>query len=176
MRSMAVCRGCDLLQVRGPDPPNVTRVGGSLTRRQYRCFTGATYFNGKAVSWEDWKYEEDFVQFSLPKLCPLNKGDVGIESERLYGLDLGDQEHGVLTLNDLNEAFRDIECLDCLVKELTVNQDTLKAIKEWGSEVLSPATEEEVMKTGMVGFIWGARLYQSCPPGEVMVEGEVFEE
>jgi hypothetical protein len=50
----------------------------------------------------------------------------------------------------------------------------LSPIRTWGADIFSPVRRESILKTGVIGYVWGAALYKSrvFPNNRVYLTGE----
>jgi uncharacterized protein YegJ (DUF2314 family) len=71
-------------------------------------------------------------------------------------LDVSSPVLGVLSTDQLNEAFKMIERFNQRVEKVLINADTFDSL---GTDVMDVATKEEMLKTGCMGHMWAAQLY-----------------
>jgi len=81
---------------------------------------------------------------------------------------------GNLTANALADAFALIETNDVRVANVFLNAKDYADLRKWDRDTLDVETQAVLLKTGLMGTIWGARLIVSriVPQGTVYCLGE----
>jgi HK97 family phage major capsid protein len=81
---------------------------------------------------------------------------------------------GNLTSNALADAFAAIERSDIRVATVFMNAKEFNDIRKWDRDTLDTQTQGEILKTGLMGTLWGAKIIVSriVPEGTVYVAGE----
>jgi len=63
--------------------------------------------------------------------------------------------------SELADAFCSIEKLDLRVDRITINAMTYSFFRRFRNDALDPVTEAKTLKTGLVAYLWGAKVYVS---------------
>jgi HK97 family phage major capsid protein len=81
---------------------------------------------------------------------------------------------GNLTSNALIDAFAAIERSDIRVATIFMNAKEFADLRKWDRDTLDTQTQAELLKTGIMGTLWGAQVVVSriVPEGTVYVCGE----
>lgn len=76
-----------------------------------------------------------------------------------------------LTANMLNEAFSRIEGNDLTVNTVTVSNSTFRDIQTFSRDNFDPVRQAAVLRAGLVGTIWNARVhvFPAVPDSEVII-------
>lgn len=79
-----------------------------------------------------------------------------------------------LTPTDLADAFSKIEQQDLRVARVFMNARDYSDVRKWGRDIYDPETQAVLLKTGLMGTIWGAQIIVSriVPVGYVYVTTE----
>ena len=92
-----------------------------------------------------------------------------------YGTITGDFAGGNASLSEaFSEAFSAIEGTDNLVESILMNPVMYRYIRNFDRDVFDPETQREVLKTGVLGYIWGAKIMVStqADEGKALVTAE----
>lgn len=81
---------------------------------------------------------------------------------------------GNLTANALADAYANIERTDIRVATVFLNAKDYADLRKWDRDTLDIETQASLLKTGLMGTLWGAKLVVSriVPEGTVYVCGE----
>jgi hypothetical protein len=83
-----------------------------------------------------------------------------------------------LTPSDLADAFASVEFWDLRVARVFANAKDYSDIRKWGRDVLDIESQATLLKTGLMGTVWGAQIIVSrkVPVGKIYVctEPEFF--
>jgi len=79
-----------------------------------------------------------------------------------------------LTPTDLADAFSKIEQQDLRVARVFMNARDYSDVRKWGRDIYDPETQAVLLKTGLMGTVWGAQIIVSriVPVGYVYVTTE----
>jgi hypothetical protein len=79
-----------------------------------------------------------------------------------------------LTPSDLADAFAQIEQQDLRVARVFANARDYSDIRKWGRDIYDPEAQAILLKTGLMGTIWGAQVIVSrkVPVGYIYVTTE----
>jgi hypothetical protein len=79
-----------------------------------------------------------------------------------------------LTPSDLADAFASVEYWDLRVARVFANAKDYSDIRKWGRDVLDIESQATLLKTGLMGTVWGAQIIVSrkVPVGYVYVCAE----
>lgn len=78
---------------------------------------------------------------------------------------------GDLTPGVLADAFKEVEKYDLHVANIFMNPHDFSDVRKWDRDVLDPITQAELLKTGYLANVWGAKILCSriVPQGTVYV-------
>jgi len=81
---------------------------------------------------------------------------------------------GNLTPNAFADAYGAIERTDVRVANVFMNARDFTDLRKWDRDTLDPNTQEVLLKTGLMGTVWGAKIIVSriVPEGTVYICGE----
>jgi len=81
---------------------------------------------------------------------------------------------GNLTANSLADAFANIERTDVRVAYVFLNAKDFSDLRKWDRDTLDVETQASLLRTGLMGTLWGAKIVTSriVPEGTVYVTGE----
>ena len=79
-----------------------------------------------------------------------------------------------LTPANLSDAMARVETHDLRVARVFVNALDFADMRKWGRDVLDPETQGSLLKTGLMGTLWGAQVIvtRKVAPGYVYVTAE----
>lgn len=74
-------------------------------------------------------------------------------------------------IQTMADAFAEVEKHDHFVDKVFMNAKNYKMLRNAGRDYLDPETQRELLKTGLMGELWGAQVYTSreVPEGSVFV-------
>lgn len=78
---------------------------------------------------------------------------------------------GNLTPGNLTDAFKEIEKYDLHVANIFMNAHDFADVRKWDRDVLDPITQGELLRTGYLANVWGAKIMVSriVPQGTIYV-------
>lgn len=77
---------------------------------------------------------------------------------------------GNLTSNALADAFANIDRSDLRTSTVFLNAKDYSDLRKWDRDTLDPETQQVLLKTGLMGTVWGAKLIVS----RIVAEGIVY--
>jgi len=77
---------------------------------------------------------------------------------------------GNLTSNSLADAFANVERTDMRVANVFMNAKDFADLRKWDRDTLDIETQARLLKTGLMGNVWGANIITS----RVVTEGTVY--